>query len=65
MKDNNYYGSVITEQGDLGLGVFPINESAKSKRQDRCPNCGSELNHGISGGAQFDTCRSCGWKKAY
>lgn len=25
------YGSVITEQGDLGLGVTPIHESHKQK----------------------------------
>lgn len=31
MKEN--YGSVITEQGDLGLGVFPIHESEKEKEK--------------------------------
>lgn len=31
---NEQYGSVITEQGDLGLGVFPINESTKEKDSD-------------------------------
>lgn len=30
--DNNY-GSVITEQGDLGLGVIPIHESQKEKEK--------------------------------
>ena len=29
---NNGYGSVITEQGDLGLGVTPIHESEKPKK---------------------------------
>ena len=27
----NNYGSVITEQGDLGLGVMPINENSSNK----------------------------------
>lgn len=27
------YGSVITEQGDLGLGVIPIHESEKEKEE--------------------------------
>lgn len=27
------YGSVITEQGDLGLGVFPIDEGSEVKLQ--------------------------------
>lgn len=27
------YGSVITEQGDLGLGVIPIHESEKEKKE--------------------------------
>ena len=27
------YGSVITEQGDLGLGVTPINESKEEKEK--------------------------------
>ena len=31
---NNNYGSVITEQGDLGLGVIPINESKKETKDD-------------------------------
>ena len=29
----NNYGSVITEQGDLGLGVIPIHESEKEKEE--------------------------------
>ena len=30
------YGSVITEQGDLGLGVTPIHESeSKEKQEDK------------------------------
>lgn len=35
-KEN--YGSVITEQGDLGLGVTPIHESEnrdKEKKEER------------------------------
>lgn len=32
--NNQNYGSVITEQGDLGLGVIPIVESA-SKKDDK------------------------------
>ena len=28
------YGSVITEQGDLGLGVIPIHESEKEKDKE-------------------------------
>lgn len=28
------YGSVITEQGDLGLGVIPINESKEEKKNN-------------------------------
>ena len=28
------YGSVITEQGDLGLGVTPIHESQKNKEKE-------------------------------
>ena len=32
MSDLNY-GSVITEQGDLGLGVTPINESESEKEK--------------------------------
>lgn len=31
--DNNY-GSVITEQGDLGLGVIPIHESEKEEKKE-------------------------------
>ena len=27
------YGSVITEQGDLGLGVIPIHESEIEKKE--------------------------------
>lgn len=34
--DNNNYGSVITEQGDLGLGVFPLNEQKEeTKKEDQ------------------------------
>lgn len=32
---NCEYGSVITEQGDLGLGVTPINESEKEEKKDK------------------------------
>lgn len=32
--DNNY-GAVITEQGDLGLGVFAINETSEIKKSDK------------------------------
>ena len=28
------YGSVITEQGDLGLGVMPIHESEKEEKEE-------------------------------
>ena len=31
---NEQYGSVITEQGDLGLGVIPIHEDHKEKKED-------------------------------
>lgn len=31
---NQQYGSVITEQGDLGLGVTPIHESKKEKEKE-------------------------------
>ena len=31
---NNNYGSVITEQGDLGLGVIPIVESKTEKKEE-------------------------------
>lgn len=34
MCGNQQYGSVITEQGDLGLGVFPINESESEKEKE-------------------------------
>jgi hypothetical protein len=30
----NTYGSVITEQGDLGLGVTPIHESEKQETKE-------------------------------
>lgn len=30
--DTTNYGSVITEQGDLGFGVTPINEQTKMIR---------------------------------
>ena len=29
------YGSVITEQGDLGLGVIPIHESEKEEKKEK------------------------------
>ena len=32
---NETYGSVITEQGDLGLGVTPITESKKEGKKDK------------------------------
>lgn len=32
------YGSVITEQGDLGLGVMPIHESEKEEKKDKESN---------------------------
>lgn len=32
--DNKEYGSVITEQGDLGLGVFPVNEQKEEQSKD-------------------------------
>lgn len=31
----NNYGSVITEQGDLGLGVTPIHESENEKQKPK------------------------------
>lgn len=31
---NQQYGSVITEQGDLGLGVTPIHENKKEKEKE-------------------------------
>ena len=30
---NSQYGSVITEQGDLGLGVTPIHENTNKKSE--------------------------------
>lgn len=33
MYNDKQYGSVITEQGDLGLGVFPIHESESEKEK--------------------------------
>ena len=30
---NGNYGSVITEQGDLGLGVTPIHENKKQDKE--------------------------------
>lgn len=33
--NNNQYGSVITEQGDLGLGVFPIHEETKEEKENK------------------------------
>mgnify|MGYP003304112601 CR=1 FL=1 len=33
--NNQNYGSVITEQGDLGLGVIPIVESASKNKDDK------------------------------
>lgn len=32
-ENKEQYGSVITEQGDLGLGVVPIHESKKEKKE--------------------------------
>jgi hypothetical protein len=29
------YGSVITEQGDLGLGITPIHEQNEEKNEDK------------------------------
>ena len=31
---NSTYGSVITEQGDLGLGVTPIHENENSGKKE-------------------------------
>ena len=31
--DNGNYGSVITEQGDLGFGVTPINEQNEENKE--------------------------------
>lgn len=33
--DTTNYGSVITEQGDLGLGVTPINEQKETKKEEK------------------------------
>lgn len=33
--DNNNYGSVITEQGDMGFGVTPINEQTKDNNKEK------------------------------
>ena len=33
MKDNNTYGSVITEQGDLGFGITPVCESSEDEEK--------------------------------
>ena len=37
MYETQQYGSVITEQGDLGLGVTPIceNETEENKREKK------------------------------
>ena len=32
--DTTNYGSVITEQGDLGFGVTPINEQTKNDQDN-------------------------------
>lgn len=32
-NDTHQYGSVITEQGDLGLGVMPIHEAKNEEKQ--------------------------------
>ena len=32
---NNTYGSVITEQGDLGLGVTPIHENENGGKEKK------------------------------
>ena len=34
MDNRENYGSVITEQGDFGLGVVPVNEQAERKQND-------------------------------
>ena len=34
IQTSSIYGSVITEQGDLGLGVTPIHECEKSDQKD-------------------------------
>lgn len=33
--DTGNYGSVITEQGDLGFGVTPINEQEQPKKEEK------------------------------
>lgn len=39
MNDMGQYGSIITEQGDLGLGVTPIHESQnEEKNKDKQKN---------------------------
>ena len=35
IMDNSQYGSVITEQGDLGFGVTPINEQETPKNEEK------------------------------
>ena len=35
MYDYGQYGSVITEQGDLGLGVTPIHEETEEKDEKK------------------------------
>lgn len=35
MYDNGQYGSVITEQGDLGLGVTPIIHENKNEEKPK------------------------------
>lgn len=42
MYDNNAYGSVITEQGDLGLGVTPIHEDAHNRKKNEHNNDGEQ-----------------------
>lgn len=44
-NDNNQYGSVIMEQGDLGLGVFAINESTKEKDSKTSHENKEKTNH--------------------
>lgn len=43
MYDNNTYGSVITEQGDLGLGITPIHEDTHNRKKTEHHN-GEEQN---------------------
>ena len=38
MYDSNEYSSVITEQGDLGLGVLPIHESVNKQKTKKSEN---------------------------